>query len=356
MSEDSSQKYPDGFVSICTVPREIGKILYADRWPDIAKSLQRRDDLGQEYAAALEDGADPAAVKSISSRLSAAKTAVRPGWVRHLIEADRLMTSDALPLYRYRRDDLPHPVARDCFAGNTDQHVRTRQLMLLTGKIASDLVIVLERDLREALRHIQSPIKKKREHVIKKIANADRSAAEDHQWQPKGLTPQQKSARDELKEAMSELQWWSGNEPEDEEEKHHQQTDRLAYKRAITRAVRAGLWQHPVVREWLAARRSLGDWEGLRRFRLCLESGVTKTMSKADFWLAFEAGDLIDDGMRPKAICKILIDKLKDPEPEDLKKWRDYFDLRPEDVESLIARLGHSRQNFYQWLKRLRLI
>jgi len=227
--------------------------------------------------------------------------------------------------------------------------------MLLTGKLASDLVIVLERDLREALRHLQYP-DEKREHVIEKIAKAYRATAEDHQWQPKGLTPQQESARDELDDASDEMRQWRGISPKDETEKQHQLGDQERYEDALTLAVRAELWQHPVVREWLAARRSLRDRDELRRFRQKLETGVKKPVSKEDFWLTFEVQDLIKNGQKPKAICKILIDKLKDPEPEDLKKWRDYFDLRPEDVESLIARLGHSRQNFYQWLKRLRLI
>ena len=124
MSKDSPEKHPDGFISIRVVPREIGKIIYADQWTDIAKRFQKRDDLHREHVAALKDRADPATIASISSRLSAAQAAVMPEWGRLLIEADRLITTDDLPLYRYHRGDLPYPITKDCFAKNTDQHAQ----------------------------------------------------------------------------------------------------------------------------------------------------------------------------------------------------------------------------------------
>lgn len=190
-----------------------------------------------------------------------------------------------------------------------------------------------------------------RERSMKEIAEAYRSASEGHQWQqPKGLTHQQERALNELEEAVSELQGCRGIEPEDEEERHHQQINQDIYEEAITRAVRAGLWQHPVVREWLAARRSLGDWEELRRFRLGLERGVKKPMLKEDFWIAFEAQGLIARGKGPEAIHTALIDKLKSDE-----KPQEWFDLRPEEIERLIDRLQCSRQNFHRWLKRLKI-
>ena len=113
MSKDSSQKHPDGFVSICVLPSEIGKVIYPDQWADIAKRLQKRSDLRREYEAAIEAEADAATVASISSRLSAAEAAVRPEWGRLLIEADRLITSDDLPLYHYRRGGELYPKVGD---------------------------------------------------------------------------------------------------------------------------------------------------------------------------------------------------------------------------------------------------
>ena len=137
MSKDYPEKHPDGFVSIRVVPREIGKIIYADRWRAIAKKFQKQDDLNREYAAAREDETDAASIAAIASRLSTAKAAVRPEWGRLLIEADRLITSDDLPLYCYRRDALPYPVPKDRFAGDTDQHAQTRRLMLNSAKICT---------------------------------------------------------------------------------------------------------------------------------------------------------------------------------------------------------------------------
>ena len=146
------------------------------------------------------------------------------------------------------------------------------------------------------------------------IEKAYRAAAEDHQWKPKGLTPQQESALNEIDDAVDVMWQWRGITPENDFEKRLLLADEDRYEKALTRAVRAGLWQHPIVREWLAARRSLGDWDELRRFRKGLERGVTKTMSKADFWLAFVAADLIKNGHEPEAIRKALIEKLKDPD------------------------------------------
>lgn len=233
MSENCPEKHPDGFVSIRVVPREIGKILYADRWQDIARSLRKRDDLNREYRAALKDGTDAANVASISSRLSAAKAAVRPEWGRLLIEADRLMTSDALPLYHYRRGGLPYPISKDCFAKNTDQHAHARRLMLLTGKLQGgadreqlyqvkrgrqvdlrslsrnsagivtlvshkddvtplntrevpDLVVVLERDLRKALRRLQEELGEAQPAAEAESENEPQPAPEGGEPRPPG--------------------------------------------------------------------------------------------------------------------------------------------------------------------------
>lgn len=200
MSQDSPEKHPDGFVSIRVVPHEIGKILYVDRWQDLARSFRKRDALNREYRAALKGGADETTIASIASRLSAAKAAVMPEWGRLLIEADRLITSDELPLYHYRRGGLPYPVPKDRL-----QHVQERRLMLLTGKLkrvisheqlyqvkrgrqvdlrslirdsmgnvtlvtdkedvpplntrkVPDLVVVLERDLKKALQRLQEEL------------------------------------------------------------------------------------------------------------------------------------------------------------------------------------------------------
>ena len=198
---------------------------------------------------------------------------------------------------------------------------------------------------------------KTRERAMEEIAEAYRSASEAHQWQqPKDLTQQQKRALNELEDAWEEVRQWYGDYPQDESERNYQLADQTRYNTSLRRAAWAGLWGHPILRAWLTARRSMGDWEELRRFRLGLERGVDKPMSKEDFWLAFERQRLIDDEHEPETIRKILIDNLKDPEPEDLERWRDYFDLHPEDIKSLITRLERSRQNFHKWLKRLRLI
>lgn len=201
MSQDSPEKHPDGFVSIRVVPREIGKVIYADRWQDLAKRLRKRDDLRREHAAALKDRADPVTIAAISSRLSAAEAAVLPEWGRLLIEADRLITSGALPLYHYQRSGLPYPVPKDRFAGDAEEYIQARRRMVLSGRFprvfnleqrrgrqidlrslirnsdgsvtlvtdkdevnpldtrkVPDLVVVLERDLREALQRLRESL------------------------------------------------------------------------------------------------------------------------------------------------------------------------------------------------------
>ena len=148
MSNDSSQKHPDGFVSICVLPREIGKVIYADQWTDFAKRLQKWSDLRREHKEAIEGGTDAATVASIFSRLSAAKAAVRPEWGRLLVEADRAITSGALPLYHYQRGGLPHPVPKDRFAGDTEEHIEARRRMVLSGKFPRVINLEQRREQR----------------------------------------------------------------------------------------------------------------------------------------------------------------------------------------------------------------
>ncbi len=71
--------------------------------------------------------------------------------------------------------------------------------------------------------------------------------------------------------------------PENDDEKKHQLADQANYEKALMRVYRVGLSDHPVVQEWLAARRSLGERKKLRSFRLGLERDVKETMSKEDF-------------------------------------------------------------------------
>ena len=146
------------------------------------------------------------------------------------------------------------------------------------------------------------------------------------------------------------MRQWEDISPEDEIESDTQLDDQARYEKAQKRAIRGELCGHPIVRAWLAARRSLGDWDELRRLRLRLESGVDKPMSKADFWIVVEAQNFIDRGDGPEAVRRALIKKLKSETPLE------WFDLSSEEIERLLDRLDCSRQNFHRWLKRLGII
>ncbi len=173
---------------------------------------------------------------------------------------------------------------------------------------------------------------------------------EDQQWQARNLTPQQERAVEDLDAAVVEMQHWHGITPGNQDEKNHQLTDQANYEKARDRAIRVGLWGHPVVKTWLSARRSLGEREELRRFRRGLELGVKKTMSKEDFWIVFEAQGLLDQGHGPGAIHAALIEMLK------TEKEQEWFDLTPEEINELIKRLNCTQQNFHRWLQRLKVI
>ncbi len=195
----------------------------------------------------------------------------------------------------------------------------------------------------------ETPVDKRR-RALEKIWETRRSAPENQQWQARDLTPQQERAVEDLDAAVAEMQRWHDITAADQDEKNHQLADQVNYEKALARAIWVGLDRHPVVQLWLAARRSLGDRKELRRFRLSLERGVKKTMSKEDFWVVFEAQGLIDDGHKPEAIRKTLIEKLKTEESQEC------FDLAPEEINGLIDRLDCSQQNFHRWLRRLKLI
>ena len=93
----------------------------------------------------------------------------------------------------------------------------------------------------------ESPIEK-RKRILEEISKVDRSAAEDHRWRPKGVTPQQERMLIELEEAAEEVRQWEGVSPEDEYEKNRQLNDQARYERALMKAIREKLWDQPIVR------------------------------------------------------------------------------------------------------------
>ena len=162
-----------------------------------------------------------------------------------------------------------------------------------------------------------------------------------------------------LADAAEQMRRWHGVSADQIEKRREMyDADWAEYDKAIGRAIRAGQFEHPLVREWISERRSLGERTALRKYRLGLERGVKKGMSKEDFFVAFEAGGFIqkkykvDEGRRnPEAIRRSIINKLLISKPEH------WFDLSDSEIEKLRARLKDMpRQNFHRLLRRLHVL
>ena len=157
---------------------------------------------------------------------------------------------------------------------------------------------------------------------------------------------------DKLTEIEAQMRRWGGvSVKRIEAGLESYKTDLAARDRVVGKALRAGLFDHPFVRAWLTEKRSLGEYENLRRFRLGLERGVQRPMSNADFYIAFHASGLTSQGRGPEQIRVELRRKLRYSE---LEPW---FDLSKVETQRLLERLRvMKRQSFHEWLKRLRVL
>ena len=66
------------------------------------------------------------------------------------------------------------------------------------------------------------------------------------------------------------------------------------YEKAMIRAIRVGLIDHPAVQEFIHTRRSIGSWAALRRARSGVEKGV-RAMSAEDVYLRHDIVKLVED-------------------------------------------------------------
>ena len=201
--------------------------------------------------------------------------------------------------------------------------------------------------------------KKEREAALEEIAE---QRARDLKGASPALDSREKMDRvdSNLATAAEQMCQW-GDVSADEIEKRRAMFDKnwADYERAVGRAIRAERFGNPYVQAWMAGRRSLRDWTALRKYRLGLERGVKKEISKEDFFVAFEAGGLIEwcrqnpqrKKYKPEAIRRSIINKLLISKPEH------WFDLSESEAKKLRTRLkGMSRQNFHKLLRRLHVL
>ena len=163
-----------------------------------------------------------------------------------------------------------------------------------------------------------------------------------------GLDEGEQNILDDLENAARQMQHYYGW-PFDrlEENQDQYEADLHEYERAVVRTIRARLWHHPIVQMWISARRSLGERDELRRFRLPgLERDAKRPWSKDDLWLAYEAGDRRCGGEKIETIRRYLIGKLEKEEPDPL------LGLEAADIKRLLRRLK-TPQNFHKWFKRV---
>ena len=163
---------------------------------------------------------------------------------------------------------------------------------------------------------------------------------------PGPLSPSQTRAKENLKDALDRLRDWDGAAPEKIEQDRETFDLCLAdYEKAMIRAIRVGLTDHPAVKEWIAVHCALGDRKALRRAQSGVEKGVKRPMTRVNLWLANESRPLRDQGKEPEAIRRTLINELGDA---------NFWDLPVKDARKLRDRLkGMSRQGFHKLLASL---
>lgn len=113
--------------------------------------------------------------------------------------------------------------------------------------------------------------------------------------------------------------------------------DKAEFDKAVERAIRAGLDDHPVVRDWIASARSVGDWAKLRAFRRRFETGIRQELKKDTFWILFEAADYLEENS-VESTRRHLVRKLNGY-LEGHETPPEYFDLTREDLVGLRKRL-----------------
>ena len=109
------------------------------------------------------------------------------------------------------------------------------------------------------------------------------------------------------------------------------------YERAVIRAIRAGLVDHKIVAAWIAARRSVGDYDALRRRRCGLEDDMPDSIDEADLWLALEAAVPLEEGQSLPKIWPVLLRKAEDAEANLRPKLRS----RLRSIRNLRRRLAN---------------
>jgi hypothetical protein len=133
------------------------------------------------------------------------------------------------------------------------------------------------------------------------------------------------------------------------------------YHKSARAAFRADLSDHPLVREWASARRSLGEIKELRALKnidLGLTHGSARQLSPETIWLLSIARDAVTGDasdrtdLKPSRLRRLAINRLRSD--DWLPTWmfpmvEDRAALRAE----LRSRLGASRQAFEEWTRRI---
>jgi len=129
-------------------------------------------------------------------------------------------------------------------------------------------------------------------------------------WQQ--LTPAQQRSLARIFEIMVvELQPYQGMTPDqdaemDEAERRHRRTAYRALDKAILKAIRLGIRDHPLIQEWYAVTARRGDRETLRRAKIGLEKGVKPPLPYAEAKLEVTIIDLYKAGMHLQEIHRTL--------------------------------------------------
>lgn len=152
------------------------------------------------------------------------------------------------------------------------------------------------------------------------------------------LSRAQLRALEEVKDTLGGLMRWHGKTHEEiEKDREDFYLCYADYTKAMLRAIRAGLSDHPLVKPWLVAQRAVGNRDTLRRARSGVEKGIKRPWTKADVRLWDE--------------IRRLAEEHEEQEGAKLSQARARKFLV---ARTIIRRM--SRQGFHKLLKRLNLL
>lgn len=130
----------------------------------------------------------------------------------------------------------------------------------------------------------------------RRASNPFTAISEDARWLESylsNLSKPQRRALENLEDNLKSMERWHGKDHAELSNDYLFLAAHEDYLKAMVRAIRADLTDHPAVQEFIHTRRSIGSWKTLRRAHSGAEKGV-RAMSEEDVCLRRDIVTLVE--------------------------------------------------------------